>query len=222
MGIDEAVDKGLIAPYTIEVIECKLDDKNKYISAGNTTTRFMQTEKDRYKYLTQQINSKLFAKQAVPSFLFLNRMRFLYNLKSKNDFAKKFVAGLKGRTLVFTGGIAEAESICENTYHSKTTDAKLVSFLNKEIDTLACVNVGGVGFTYRGVDNFVIVQVNSNQKGDATQKIARSLVYQKGYVAKIYILCVVDTVDESWKEKVLKDLNPVNIKHVSYRNYEEY
>lgn len=220
MTIDEAVDNGLIAPYNIKVVELRLDTKDKYIKGGSVAKPFMQTEEARYAYLTKLINMKLFSGQVVPKFFYLNRMRFLYNLKSKHEFAKKFVKKLKGRTLIFAGSIAQAEELSKHTYHSKTDDTKLNSFIAGKIDTLACVNAGGVGFTYRDVDNFVIVQVNSDGKGDATQKIARSLVLQEGYKANIYILCVINTVDEDWKNKVLKNFNNDNVEHISYKNYE--
>jgi len=220
LSIDEAVEKKLIAPYKITVVECKLDSRDKYIKAGNKKKPFLTTEDKHYSYLTRIINAKLFSGQIVPQFFYLNRMRFIYNLKSKNDFAKKFIGKLKGRTLVFTGGISQAESISQYTYHSKTDDTDLNKFITGKINLLACVNAGGVGFTFRGVDNFVIVQVNSDKKGDATQKIARSLVLQDGYVANIYILCTVDTVDEKWKDKVLEGFNKDSIEHVSWKNYE--
>ena len=180
----------------------------------------MQTEEAQYGYLTRMINSKLFSGQVVPKFFYLNRMRFLYNLKSKHEFAKKFIKKLEGRTLVFTGSIAQAEDMSQYTYHSKTDDKWLEAFKNGEIDELALVNAGGVGHTFRNVDNLVITQVNSDGKGDATQKIARSLVLQEGYKANIYILCVINTVDESWKNEVLKNFKRENIEHVSYKNYE--
>lgn len=220
MSIDEAVDKKLIAPYEITVIECRLDSMSKYIDAGSKDKPFKQTEEAKYSYLTRLINSKMYSGQVVPKFYYLNRMRFIYGLKSKNEFAKKLVSKLPGRTLVFTGGIPQAELISEHVYHSKTDDVALNKFLNEEIDLLALVNSGGIGSTYRNVDNFVIVQVNSDQKGDATQKITRSLVLQDGYIAQIYILVVIDTVDEAWKNKVLEGFNKDKIKHVSYKNYE--
>lgn len=220
MSIDEAVDKKLIAPYTITVIECRLNARDNNVKGGNKKKPFMTTEQKQYDYLTRIINAKLFSGQQVPKFFFLNRMRFLYNLKSKNEFAKRFVSKLKGRTLIFTGGIPQAEAISKYTYHSKTDDKHLNMFHDGKIDELSLVNAGGVGHTFRNVDNLVIVQVNSDKKGDATQKIARSLVLQKGYVANIYILCVVNTVDEKWKDKVLEGFNKDKVKHVSYKNYE--
>lgn len=220
MSIDEAVESGLIAPYKIKVIELRLDNKNKNIVAGSKTKTFMQTEEARYSYLTRLINSKMFSGQPVPQFFYINRMRFLYNLKSKHEFVKKFISKLKGRTLTFTGSIAQAEDLCKHTYHSKTTDEDLQKFMRGEIDSLACVNAGGVGYTYRDVDNFVVAQVNSNGKGDSTQKIARSLVLQEGYVATIYLFCVIGTVDEDWVKKVLKDFDSNNVEYISASNYE--
>ena len=220
MTIDEAVENKLIAPYKIKVIELDLDVKDKYIKAGSKTKPFMQTEKARYDYLTRLINIKLFSGQPVPKFFYLNRMRFLYNLKSKHEFAKKLIKKLEGRTLIFTGSIAQAEDLCKNTYHSKTDDKLLKKFLEGNIQQLACVNAGGVGYTYRGVKNFVITQINSNSKGDSTQKIARSLVLQDGYVATIYILVIRNTVDEDWLKKVLQDFNNENIEYISSKNYE--
>lgn len=220
ISIDEAVDKGLIAPYRIKVIECELDSKDKYIVAGNATKPFMQTEQGKYEYLSKLIRVKMFSGHAVPKFYYLNRMRFIYNLKSKTEFAKKFISGLTGRTLIFTGSIAQAEELCKYTYHSKKGDEDYLKFKNKEINTLAMVNSGGVGHTYKNVNNLVIVQVNSDKKGDATQKIARSLVLQDGYVANIYLLCVRGTVDEDWKDKVIEGFDKTKIKHVSYKNYE--
>ena len=220
MTIDEAVENKLIAPYKIKVIELDLDVKDKYIKAGSKTKPFMQTEKARYDYLTRLINIKLFSGQPVPKFFYLNRMRFLYNLKSKHEFAKKLISKLEGRTLIFTGSIAQAEDLCKNTYHSKTDDKDLKKFLEGKIDQLACVNAGGVGYTYRNVDNFVIVQVDSNMKGSTVQKMARSLVLQEGYIATIYVLVVKNTVDEDWLKKVLQDFNSENIEYISSKNYE--
>ena len=93
-------------------------------------------------------------------------------------------------------------------------------FLDGKINKLACVNSGGIGSTYRGVNNFVIVQINSNGKGDSTQKIARSLVLQEGYVANIYILVAKGTSDEVWKNKVLEDFDTSNVEHLNSKDYE--
>lgn len=220
VSIEEAVDQGLIADYDITIVECMLDNKDKYISAGSAAVKFKQTEQGQYDYYTKTIAKYKNEDRLVPTWLFLHRMRFLYTIRSKYLVAKSLVSKLEGRTLIFTGGIAQAEWICPHYYHSKTDTTKLDMFLNGSINTLACVNAGGVGFTYRGVDNFVIVQVDSNKSGNSIQKIARSLVLQEGYKANIYILVVKDTVDETWKDSALEELNPDKITYISYKNYE--
>lgn len=220
MTIDEAVENKLIAPYKIKIIELELDTTDKYIDGGSKAKPFKQNEKSRYDYLTRLINIKFFSRQPVPKFFYLNRMRFLYNLRSKHQFAKKLLSKLEGRTLVFTASIKQAEDLCKNTYHSETDDTDLKKFLKGDINTLACVNAGGVGYTYTNVNNFVITQINSNGKGDSTQKIARSLVLQEGYEATIYILVVKNTVDEDWLKKVLEDFDTSKVEYVSSKNYE--
>lgn len=216
MSIDEARDKNLIAPYEITVVGTHLDKLNKNVVAGNKTVKFMQTEFEKYSYMTKTIESRKSRGLLVPKYQYLNRMRFIHNLGSKSLAAKLLLSKLKGRTLIFCSNIAQAESMCKNTYHSKRDDKDLQLFLQGKIDTLACVNAGGVGFTYENVDNFVILQVNSDSKGDSTQKITRSLVLQEDYIAQIYILVVKDTVDEEWMNKVLLnfDSNVVNYKHI--------
>lgn len=223
MSIDEAVEKNLVAPYNIKVIYLPLDNKNKNVKAGNKEKPFYQTEEDNYAYLTACIERAYLRDRRVPKYMYLNRMRFIYNLKSKNEFAKNYVNKvLKGRTLIFAGSIANAEFICENVYHSKTNDKKLQEFIDGKIDKLACVNAGGVGFTYKNVDNFVIVQTNTDKKGDTTQKIARSLVHQNGYKANIIILAVKNTVDESWVKNTLMGFKEDNIEEIYCYNPKKY
>lgn len=220
MTIDEAVDNKLIADYKLTFIGCKLNYIDKNVEAGNASNKFMQTEISMYNYLTRRIQQKKERGETVPKFYYLNRARFIYNLKSKNDAAREFVKNLKGRTLVFTGSIEQAEKMSKNTYHSKTTDDKLKLFMDGKLDTLACVNAGGVGLTYENVDNFVIVQVNSNKRGDITQKIARALLLQKDYKANIYVFYVKDTVDELWLNNLLEDFNG-EIERVDYEQFKK-
>ena len=220
ISIDEAVEQNLIADYNITVVECELDNTDKYITAGSATVKFKQTEAEQYSYMSKRINALMNMRRQVPVFMFLNRMRLIYNSKSKHIVAKQLADKLEGRTLIFTGGIQQAEQISEHYYHSKTDRTKLNMFLKGRINTLACVNSGGVGVTYRDVDNLIICQVDSNKSGGTIQKLARSLVLQEGYKANIYIIVASNTVDVTWKDKALEELNPDKITHISYKNYE--
>lgn len=140
-------------------------------------------------------------------FAILNRMRFIYNLKSKTQIAKQLIPKLKGRTIVFSGSIEQAESISKNTFHSKSDKINLERFKNKEIDLLSCVNSGGIGFTFNNISNIVIVQSNSDKKGNITQKIARALLLDDITNVNIFIICADETVDKKWVNLAIENIN---------------
>lgn len=205
VGIDEAAEKGLIADYTINIVTCETDDFHKTIKAGNKEKSWVQTERQAYAYLSRNIFRPFFA---------IKRLRFIYDSPTKEKVAKELLSLLKGRKMVFCSGIDQAERLGNgNTYHSKRNNEKLQQFVKKEIDELYCVNSGGVGFTYEDVEHFVIIQANSDKKGETTQKLARSLLSQEnGYKGKIWFVCLVDTQDKNWLKEALKDFDENKIK----------
>lgn len=219
MSIDEATEAGLIADYHINVVHTSMNSKNKVIKAGSKTKPFMITEKAAYEYITKQINYIYYRGESVPSYLYIRRLRQVYDSPSKVAAAKLLISKLEGRTLIFCASIAQSEELCEYTYNSKTSPDDLSDFMNKKIDKLACVNAGGVGYTFRDVDNLVIVQVNSDRKGNTTQKLARALVLQEGYKANIYIICLDETPDERWIEATLEGFDKEKVSHQTIRSY---
>ena len=211
MSIDSAVDNNIVSDYSITTISVPLDSKNKYVKSGNKDKPFYQTELQSYNYYSKVIEDIKLREMSVPMHLLLKRMRLIYEFKSKQIFAKKFIEELQGRTLVFTSSIANAEFLSPYVFHSKTNDKALQEFKDKKIKTLACVNSGGVGHTFTEVDNLVIVQCDSNKSGNTLQKLARSLVLQKNYKANIYIIYYRDTVDRDWVNKSLQSLDSSKI-----------
>lgn len=121
LSLDDAVKLGLVAPYDITVITMTLDGDNKYIKAGRKDKPFFNTEKGQYGYLT----SRVFAaphKQA-----YIDRMQFIYNLRSKTQVAKAILEHIvpEGlRTLIFCGSKAQANEVCAYRYYSKPTPPK--------------------------------------------------------------------------------------------------
>lgn len=217
--IDEAVDEEFIADYEINVVECNLDSTNKNIQAGSKAKKFMTTEAAQYDYLNKAVNKALFStNEKLKQFAILNRMRAIYNSKTKENIAKKLITTLKGRKLVFAGSIEQAEKLSQHTYHSQTTNQHLNLFLNGKIDLLSCVNAGGTGFTYKNVDHFIIVQANSNKTGSVTQKISRALLLQNNYKAQIWIICLLSTKDEDWVSKALEDFDHNKINYINVKN----
>ena len=207
LSLDEAVKLGLVAPYDISVINITLNNIDKYIKAGSKTKVFYQTEKKRYEYLSSLCRRG-------SKFPILNRMRFIYNLRSKTLAAKYILEHIipkELRTLIFCGSIEQADQVCENRFHSKTDDKSYELFKKLLIDRMSCVNALNEGHNIPGLDCAFVIQLNSNEL-NLIQRIGRIVRYRPGHIAKIIILCVTDSVDKNWVEKATLNLNGVNIK----------
>jgi len=210
LTVDEAVKLGLVAPYDITVITTHLNNVDKYIESGNKKSRFYQTEKEKYTYL-----SKLCASRP-GKVNYLKRMRFIYNLRSKTEAAKAILENVipkDYRTLIFCGSIDQADQLCVNSFHSKTDDWSFNMFKEGVVDKLSCVDALNEGHNISDLDCAFIVQTNSSDL-DLIQRIGRVIRFRPGHQAKIIILCTEDTVDLSWIKKATAKLNASNIRFV--------
>lgn len=228
-SLTEAVADGIVAPYTIKVVECRLDNTTKYIEAGPKAKRFYQTEKQRYAYLSKLIQ-RLYAagKPEAASFKILERTQLIRKLKSKTEVARRIInrhifAG--DRYLVFCGSVEQAESLGNNThtYHSKlkgkTKDQHLNSFLNQDLDILYVVDAINEGMTIENMNGSVIVQGNSNIRVLA-QRLGRNIGIRDDHEAVIWVLVTADTQDEEWFKKAIEDdgIDKSRIEYYHYRN----
>lgn len=215
--VNKAVDLGLIAPYKIKVIDILLNSKDKYVDAGNKKKRFKTTELNYYQYLGRTIQKIMFSGKPVPKFMYLNRMRFIQNLRSKQEVAKRLLSKIPNneRVLIFHKIIERAEELCKYSYHSKTDDKDFNRFVKGKINRLAVVDVLNEGVNIPNLDTAVIVQVNSNPR-ELIQRIGRVLRLRDGHEATIYILQVVNTQDEQWVKKALSGFK--NIQYINEKN----
>jgi superfamily II DNA or RNA helicase len=217
--IDEAVEGQMVADYKVNVLEVPLDTINKNIKAGTKAKPFFTTEFANYQYLSKNIARMMYQPdKRMLTFAILKRLRFIYTSPTKLQTAMNLIKHLKGRKLVFAGSIEHAEALSPHTYHSKTNRDDLDLFLQEKLDLLACVNAGGTGFTYTNVDHFVIVQADSNKSGNFIQKLARSLLLQKDYVASIWVICLTGTQDEIWVKSALEQLDQSKIEYINIKN----
>lgn len=218
LPLDKAVNLGLVAPYKIVVIEVPLDNKDKYIKAGNKKVVFYNTEQAQYNYLSKLIQKAMFTTDEIPKFLFLNRMRFIYNLKSKTMAAKKLLDELPkdDRILIFHKSVERIEELCKHTFHSKVSDAAYKMFVNGKIRRLGVVDKVNEGDNIPNLDKAVIVQLNS-QPRELIQRIGRVIRKREGHEAVIYILVSKGTKDESWLNKALESFSneTIEIKKVN-------
>lgn len=194
-------------------------DKAYLILEGETSIGYivLKGSKISGKYFDLNIsNNDLYRK--VPEFLIFSRLHLIYNLKSKLNVVKSLLSKLEGRSIIFSGSTEFADKISSCTYHSKSKDKDLnyQRFQEGKEQILSCVNMGGTGHDFTNVENFIIVQANSDKQGNTTQKLSRSLLRQKNYKAKIFIIVAKNTVDEIWVSSALENFDQNKIRKYEF------
>lgn len=224
IDLDEAVKLGLVSPYEIVIVETRLDTKDKYVKSGTKDKPFYQTEKAKYDYLDRTVRRMMFSSnprmKSGLKFKLLERMRFIYNLKSKTKVAQYLLDNVipeDERTLIFSGSIDQAEELCDNTFHSKTNDKDYNAFKAEEINRMSCVNAVNEGHNLPKLDNGLVVQLNSKEL-NFIQRVGRIVRYRDGHKAKIYVICAIDTQDEKWVKKAIENFDQTSISYVRFEN----
>jgi superfamily II DNA or RNA helicase len=217
LSINAAVDMKLLANYKINVVEVDMGTKN-VIEAGNAQKKFMTSELKQYTYLHNTAQQAIFQRRSDMTFRILARMRAIKGSPAKTAAAQWLIEHLEGRKLIFSATIAQAETLSDHTYHSKTDNIDLQKFLHGSIDTIAMVNAGGTGFTYKALDHLILTQTDSDKNGLTSQKISRTLLDQGDYEATIWILSLVGTQDEKWVDSVLQNFDKKKVKYLRFKN----
>lgn len=151
-------------------------------------------------------------------FLYVQRAKSIGESQAKTQYCRELLLQLKNeKNILFCQSIKQSEELSENTFNGKTDSIMLDKFQNNEIKTLALVNKGGVGTTYRGLDNLILMQVDRDANGRTSQKLSRSLVKQAQYTANLWILCLMGTPDEDWVENIVNKLKRKIVNYVEHR-----
>lgn len=219
-SLDEAVESGVVSPYKINLVEIQLDNLDKYITAGTKLKPFMTTEYNHYQYLSKQILQLKYAgKQKAAMFAQLNRQRFLGNLKSKTNIAKlirdKYIKD--NRSLIFCHSIAQAEEMCQHSFHSRSKGNSLEDLRNKKINQLSCVKALNEGQNIPDLDSAIIIQVNSVER-NVIQQMGRIVRFRPNHEAIIWILVAVNTQDEVWWNKCSENIDKTRITYINAKN----
>lgn len=221
---EQAIEDKIISDFRINVIECRLDDKNKYLPGGTKDKPFLTTEKQGYDYLTKQFNrfkilawnnSKL---EPVKMQWASKRANLLYNSNTKYDIAKSIFDKLD-RSVVFTTRTEVADKFADS-YHSKSEEDNLERFQIGDINKLAVCQMTNMGITLNKLDSLVVHQLQSNEEM-SIQKIMRCCTFEyerPDKVSTIWITVYRDTVDDEWCNKALSGVSKERIKYLDYRN----
>lgn len=211
IDLEEALNKGLISDFEINVKYLELDQKDNlkinYTKNGKELS-FFSSEYKQYKYWSNQIEEKEILLLPISKHLRFGRMRAIHNAPSKYMEAIKLINsfGKDKRVLIYGANIAQVEKISKHVYHSKTNRDSLKLFKENKVNKLGVVNALNQGANVGVVDEIVIVQLNSNPR-HLIQRIGRGIRFKSGHKCRITILVYKDTVDEDWFNIVISNLN---------------
>lgn len=224
LTLDQAVKLGFVAPYEVNIINVPLESSKKTIKGGTKAKPFMTTEKATYDWIDKSCNKAIFSRSRQLKFLLLKRMRFIYDLPSKQEAAQYLLDNVIPKTekgLIFCSSIKQAEELNPFFFHSKSSDEHYNLFKQDEIKRLSCVKSLNEGHNFDGVDFALIVQLTSKEK-DLIQRIGRIVRQRAGHKAKIFIIVSTHTQDEKWLEKAIENLDEASVNYYDFRNIKNY
>ena len=210
LTVKDAIARGVMSPYRIEVFVSPLDEKSKNVLAGSKKTSWLTTEKRHYDYLSESVDNSHGENR---KFAILRRMRFIFNLSSKLQVTKFILKNISEnkRVLIFGSDIKNAELLCKNKYHSKTKDADLKKFMDSTINRLATVKALNEGMNIPNLDCVVIQQLSSKNR-HLIQRIGR-IRYRENHIGVVYISVAKGTQDEVWLASAIAGMEGVTIRY---------
>ncbi|NJL78564.1 MAG: hypothetical protein HC917_06395 [Richelia sp. SM2_1_7] len=213
--IDEAIRDSIINDYKIILHPLSLDNKSKYIRAGNDKNRFFSTEYNDYSYKTKIFNKAAFnANNAEPKdkerlhrFKMMcakNRASGLYTYESKLRKVEEFRRN-KNNYILYTT-LKDNTEYFGNPYHTSSED-NLTKFINKELSYVSVIHMASMGISIPHCNTIIFHQIQSNPE-IAVQKAMRACMLEgKTEEADIHIFYYKDTQDEVWVNKALEGFN---------------
>lgn len=197
-SVDSAVSNNVIKDYQIYVHQVPLSS----------------TEQKDYIKLTSIVNWAKEKGGKTLMFSSLKRGRWLYNLKSKNNYAKNFIKNLD-RYILFSQLKVVANELCSNVYHSNISEQIVADFQSGIINSLGVVKLLNEGFTPVNLDTVVIVAVNSSEIS-AIQRILRALTKEEeSKIANIHIIVSKNTVEsDKWLLNALQSFSRSKIFYI--------
>lgn len=218
--IDEAVEDNILNKYSIKVHMLELSKKQDlYVKMKNGG--FYTSEVKSYNYACTRIASAPKGSKS-HQFAVINRMRSIKEFKTKENYVNYLLKGIDNKCIVFANTQAQADRICEHSYHSKNKDSEdnLRAFKSGLINTLSCVEQLNEGVTIPELKEGIIMHSYGNERKSA-QRLGRLLRLNPNDHATIHILCYANTIDETWVNSALKGIDKSNIEYLhAYVNHQ--
>lgn len=209
---DQAVNAGILNDFEIYIIQLEMDDTKGYKLFKNSNTLY--TEKTGYLKKCRLVEDAKFSGDPVRAkFANINRQRYLGDLETKTLatlYLQEQFRQRNQRFVTFANSKKQANVLGKYVYHSDTDDKHYKAFLHNQIDELVSIKQLKESENFDNLGRGVHVQVNSNP-GDMLQITGRLLRLPVGQISKLYVLCMMGTMDEKWVNLALSKTNTSKI-----------
>jgi len=197
---DDAVENGILNDYQIIVHKISLS-KDKTYKVKMSGKEFMTSEEQNYTYWSRRIDIG----SGNMHMLRVMRMKAMMEYPSKEQYTKKLMESIGNRCIVFANTQAQADRLCNHSYHSNNPDSEdnLKMFKEGKVTKLSTVLQLNEGINIPNLRQGVIMHAYGNER-KASQRIGRLLRLNPDDKAIVHILCYIDTIDEKWVKEALE------------------
>jgi superfamily II DNA or RNA helicase len=204
---DDAVENKILNDYQIVVHQLKLNDCKGYVAQMKERS-FVTSEHDNYVYWSRRID----VGSGNMHMLRVMRMKAMMEYPSKEKYTKKLMESISTKCIVFANTQAQADRLCEYSYHSgnKDSEQNLLLFKEGKIDKLSTVLQLNEGVNIPNLKQGIIMHAYGNER-KASQRIGRLLRLNPDDKAIVHILCYMDTIDEKWVKEALENFDQSKI-----------
>lgn len=205
--IDDAVQDSLLNDYRVYIHSIELSKANDYpVKDKQGNVKWVTSEQKSYDYWTGRCANATTPKET--QIMRIMRMKALQDFPSKMEYVKSLLEKRKNKTIIFANTQAQADELCQHSYHSSNKDSEenLNLFKNGDIEVLSAVEQLNEGVTIPNLKSGIIMHAYSNNR-KTSQKIGRLLRLNPTETSAAHILCYRGTVDEDWVKNAIGHLD---------------
>lgn len=209
---DEAINDEILNNYRLIIHKMPLDYRNNISVKLKNGGEFMTSESKTYGYWATRVDTA--ETPSAKKIAAIMMMKSLMNFKTKEKYAKKLLFEIDEKCICFANTKLQADYICADSVHSTNPDRdeNFQKFKRGDITKLSCVLQLNEGVNIPELRAGIIMHSYGNER-KTLQRLGRLLRLNPNDTAIVHILCYKDTIDETWIEEALKDLDPKKIKY---------
>ena len=209
---DDAVEAQILNDYRIIVHMLELNTEKTLLVETKKVT-FKTSERLNYEYWCDRVENAVGAKQK--QLAVIMRMKALMGFKTKENYARRLFNHIEEKCLLFCNTQEQADTLCTHSYHSNNPNSEynMELFQKGAITKLSCVLQISEGINIKGLKRGIIMHSYNGSSPKTQQRFGRLLRLNPDDTCMLHILCFKDTVDNTWVNSALENLDHTKIQY---------